>query len=221
MSNSVTNGSKEKESSKNELWLHKWVTFQNKVLSGMATCVPLTLYLHLWPLWGEQSADQHFQNLHRISFSGFQATDSFPMATDSTCKCSCILIIIVVLVAQSMASNMKEKVSVDVHVWQRKCDLYIECLFCGEAAVKTHGPHSRPLTAQNSAVQTDIKLNHPVCNFYPALQRRRDPSGLSFSFHSIWLDLSSNTTCLNANRNMLNSIGDSFTWPDNLQIHLQ
>ena len=40
--------------------------------------------------------------------------------------------------------------------------LYIECLFCGEAAVKTHGPHSRPLTAQNSVVQTDIILNHPL-----------------------------------------------------------
>ena len=97
-------------------------------------------------------------------FQWFPSHRQFPPATDSTCQRSCILIIIVVLVAQSMASNMKEK-SIGrctrlalIHLYH----LYIECLFCGEAAVKTHGPHSRPLTAQNSVVQTDIILNHPL-----------------------------------------------------------
>ena len=77
-------------------------------------------------------------------FQWFPSHRQFPPATDSTCKCSCILVLILLLVAQFMVSNMKRKVLVYVHVWQRKYHLYIECWFCGEAAVKTHGPDHWP-----------------------------------------------------------------------------
>ena len=109
-SNIMSNSSQMDEKKRNLLKMsrgfsNEWPFKTRSCRGWILVFVPLTLYVHLWPLWGEQSADQHFQNEHRMSFSGFQATDSFPMATDSTCKCSCILVLILLLVAQFMASN--------------------------------------------------------------------------------------------------------------------
>ena len=105
-------------------------------------------------------------------FQWFPSHWQFPPATDSTRKCSCILVIILSLVAQFMASNMKQKVPVHIHVWQRKYHMYIELIIVLWWSSEDTWP-TQQTTDRRKLCSADRHNAPPYCNFHPALLRRR------------------------------------------------